>query len=685
MASSFSVSCPNCSATLKIRDRNKLGKKARCPKCQKPFVLKIDEPDDDDFLSDLGEFEEDYSDDYDDYDELPPARSSKKRVTSSGRSSSRGAKSKKKTKKKSRPNNNGMIFGIIGGGIAVMLLVGLVGFLISNGEFTGKKKAASYLVYLPPNLELIIRLDLDELRKNPDVKQRLEEFENTEQAALLTGKSNIKLSDISSVTMGVNSISTMMTSRVPGQPSGVQDVLAVLKCKRDISLDEIVKSNPKLSLTSHEGKQLAVGEEGTQKVYFYVVEPKTILVGSESGVFGTISRQNSEQDHSAFHFVDWSSPFAIGFSPKKPRDYFGKASLENSPPGMPPALATLAKEFSTKAQAVGLMITLENKLNLNIALKFEDSSTPATIKTSLEELVGLGKEQLEKIKQSPLMSMNPKSGEMMKSAETALDGLQFKPDGNLLAITLSTDLPSFDEKTGSAAPSTSSLMNMLGPMMGMPGSDKTGSSRNTASQMITENRMKQIGLAMHNYHDKHTKFPDAAIKDNSGKPLLSWRVSLLPFLGQNVLYEQFHLNEPWDSPHNIALLPKMPGVFSHDKISSQPGRTLYRLIQSPGALFEKGEGRRMRDIKDGTSNTVMAVQANISHAIEWTRPDSFEPSINEAPIELLMNQDAKGVFITFLLADGSVRNLHLAIPATSNELFKKLITLDGGEIVPHFD
>jgi hypothetical protein len=51
---------------------------------------------------------------------------------------------------------------------------------------------------------------------------------------------------------------------------------------------------------------------------------------------------------------------------------------------------------------------------------------------------------------------------------------------------------------------------------------------------------------------------------------LSWRVKLLPYLEQDHLYRQFKLNEPWDSPHNQALLKEMAGRL-YDPLSHVRG------------------------------------------------------------------------------------------------------------------
>ncbi|MFP6674634.1 MAG: DUF1559 domain-containing protein, partial [Pirellulaceae bacterium] len=89
------------------------------------------------------------------------------------------------------------------------------------------------------------------------------------------------------------------------------------------------------------------------------------------------------------------------------------------------------------------------------------------------------------------------------------------------------------------------------------------SAREAARQQVSLNNMKQIGFAMNVHHDLHGAFPAAGSVDgDSAAGLgLSWRVHLLPILDQSALYNQFHLDEPWDSPHNKSLLPMMPELY----------------------------------------------------------------------------------------------------------------------------
>lgn len=92
--------------------------------------------------------------------------------------------------------------------------------------------------------------------------------------------------------------------------------------------------------------------------------------------------------------------------------------------------------------------------------------------------------------------------------------------------------------------------------------DAIAQAREAARRSTCKNNLKMIGLAMHNHHSVHGQFPAAASMSTDGKPLLSWRVQLLPFLNAASLYNEFKLDEPWDSAHNKKLIAQMPAVFA---------------------------------------------------------------------------------------------------------------------------
>jgi hypothetical protein len=173
----------------------------------------------------------------------------------------------------------------------------------------------------------------------------------------------------------------------------------------------------------------------------------------------------------------------------------------------------------------------------------------------------------------------------------------------------------------------------------------------------------------------HKGFPPAASFTPDGKPLLSWRVLILPQLDQRQLYEQFHLNESWDSPHNRTLIAKIPDVYRlpYSKLKD-PGKTNDVLPIGPGTVFGGKEPMTFPDIKDGTANTILAVEVDDEHAVVWTKPDDL-PYNPKEPLNGFRGM--KNGFAA-LFCDASVHFLALTIdPNTLRALF----TAAGGERV----
>jgi hypothetical protein len=190
---------------------------------------------------------------------------------------------------------------------------------------------------------------------------------------------------------------------------------------------------------------------------------------------------------------------------------------------------------------------------------------------------------------------------------------------------------------------------------------------------VSINHLKQIGLAMHNYHDVNKSFPPAA-KCKDGKQLLSWRVLILPFLEQQKLYEQFHLDEPWDSEHNRKLIPRMPDTY-RSSLMLPAGKTTFLGIAGESGMFPGCQGVSIREVTDGTSNTIWVVDADDAHAVDWTKPEDLTPDLNR-PLDGLVGHFAEG-FVA-LVVDASVR----FIPKTmSAKTLKALFTRNGGEVV----
>jgi hypothetical protein len=211
--------------------------------------------------------------------------------------------------------------------------------------------------------------------------------------------------------------------------------------------------------------------------------------------------------------------------------------------------------------------------------------------------------------------------------------------------------------------------------------------KTAAPRMEISNQLHQIALALHAYHDKHETFPPAAVRGPDGIPLYSWRVLILPFMEQEALYDQFHLDEPWDSPHNQSLLAQIPPAYRPARftVAPDPSQTFYQVFVGPGAAFEGNEGLRLQaDFPDGSANTILVVEAR--KGVPWTEPVDLSYAIDKplpnlgAPRRYRIGQIQYGIYFpssfSVALVDGSVRTFW---EEKSRSTLRGWITRNGGE------
>ena len=202
--------------------------------------------------------------------------------------------------------------------------------------------------------------------------------------------------------------------------------------------------------------------------------------------------------------------------------------------------------------------------------------------------------------------------------------------------------------------------------------------RTTLWNTTRRDYLKKIAFAMHNFHDVNGRFPAQAIYDKNGRALLSWRVQLLPFLEEGKLYKEFHLDEPWDSEHNKPLIGRIPAIFRTPQLPLEDHEKT-TMLGSVGkrAFFQGKQGVKVRDIKDGTSMTMMVLEATPNEAVIWTKPDDFNVDADHLHERLFRGRDSFGT----VFCDGAYHMLQETIKA---ETLECLFTINGGEPVGGF-
>lgn len=265
----------------------------------------------------------------------------------------------------------------------------------------------------------------------------------------------------------------------------------------------------------------------------------------------------------------------------------------------------------------------------------------------------------------------PDVGLVAKHLLPAVSVLRRDAEGDIIAKGRSTlPLGPF----GGAGIASSPAVASIAVGMTLPG---VQAAREAARRTQGMNNLKQFALAMLNYESANNALPPAAICDKEGKPLLSWRVAMLPYLGEQELYDQFHLDEPWDSEHNKKLLERMPKIFaSPGDDAAKPGTTRYLVPTGEGTVFPKPD-RAMKPalVADGFSKTLLVVEAEAAKAVPWTKPEDLAVDPKQ-PHAGLKNARPTGFLAVF--ADGHVRIIPQDVAV---DVLNAMFTRDGGEQV----
>jgi uncharacterized tellurite resistance protein B-like protein len=329
----------------------------------------------------------------------------------------------------------------------------------------------------------------------------------------------------------------------------------------------------------------------------------------------------------------------------------------------------MAADFTALLKTTEYLYVRVDSQNLNKAYLHLGASSPAAlddIEKILKRLELRGINDLEKYIRTEV-----ENGEMSENLRAAWNSYLTRLKG--LVENASKPLRENDRLTitfdqTSAAPTTALAIGLLLPAV--------QAAREAARRMQSTNNLKQIALAALNYESAYKKFPSRVSKDDDDKPLLSWRVQLLPYFEEAQLYNEFHHDEPWDSEHNSKLIERMPAVLRDPSSQAPPGHTTYVAPFGGGeespTLWDLEECR-MSKITDGLSNTILVLRVPDESSVIWTKPDD----IDIAAAEIMEILSVGGKPVQMALADGSVHNIELT---ALEEIIDALLTCSGGEV-----
>jgi len=411
--------------------------------------------------------------------------------------------------------------------------------------------------------------------------------------------------------------------------------------------------------------------DAQRKTEIHFIDDRTFVVGAPGEVRGLMARRHAARGNltEALRVAQSGKALVLAVSPQA----MPPAALAH----VPPPLHALAK-----AKLALLTLDLKKEGDIDLRLAYGNADEAGEAETAAKHALDLAGAALAKarMEMEKKVLADGKPGTLAELPEAAASlfalGLITRAEEFLASspvrkqdnsLRLSFKLPA------GGAPAVSVLA--LSSALLVPAVQKV---REAAARTQSANNLKQMALAMHSYHDTYRMFPPAAICDANGKPLLSWRVAILPYIEQQELYRQFKLDEPWDSAHNRKLIPQMPSTYALPAAHKKPGETHYRVFVGGGAGFEWSKGTRIFDITDGTSNTILAVEA--AESVPWTKPDELVYDAKK-PLPKLGNFYGNGR-CNVALFDGSVRFLANDLP---EQTLRALITRAGGEAIPPLD
>lgn len=541
-------------------------------------------------------------------------------------------------------------------------LAALVAVLLALPAFAADKLPAD-LALVPGNATLLVHIKAAEVWKSDLLADTRAMFD-------MAGAKAVDQFD-NSFTPPASTIDRVTIAAVPDPKRAEPVPVLILAFNKPFDAAAVRQKNiPKAEERKANGHTYFAGPGPSTAIFF--ADESTLIV-SDGGSLPVFLEAMGKPDGPMKSAVEQAvkAPFLVAVHrPGELAKSFGLKPKADDPPAA-----------ALKAERVTLAFTFDKKATASLAAVYATADDAKAGEAGLKALAKIGRELLGEAKERAAQdAFGWRSGRSLSELPTGVVGLGklgwVNATDELLAtlpvertdnmVTLTLTPSAAVQNSFSSLLASASAIEPAYSFIGQLSARRNGG-----------HNLKRIGLAMHEYESNHSTLPPAAICDKEKTPLLSWRVALLPYLGEKELYDQFKLDEPWDSEHNKKLIEKMPAVYADPRGDARAGETYYKVFVGKNAGFDVEKGRSIVSNTDGTSNTLMAVSAG--PPVPWTKPADieFDPLDKEAKLPALTRPFDELVGVYF---DGRVRVLNTRRPDFA-EILRAIISPSGGEIV----
>lgn len=525
------------------------------------------------------------------------------------------------------------------------------------------------LTHVNNDAQMLVAIRPAEIAKVPEIREVLEKSAGE-------GPSPVKLLNME----GIEQITLIGMPAVEPDDWG-RDAIVLLQFNKAVSFEEVAKSTG----LSPDTKRLPAAPDGNpdeRRPAYGVINDRTLVFGPSRMVSKYLANRRKGQPAIATG-VAWEKvrmgAIVAALDMELIRDQFRNRPANT--PGAPGDLLTTLAPLWTDSEYVLSGVIVEGKtVHLRAIATCQDAELAGNVADTVTAATTLVRNMLRSVRERE-RDIPEFARFAMETGEGLLKAVKVERAESLVVVQTKTEMP----KAGAAAAG-----GLLGAVTG---------ARAAAQRSVSQNNMKQIMLAMHNWADTYGgKFPPPVImgQDGKGKVPHSWRVEILPYIDQAELYRQYKFDEPWDSDANKKVLEKMPAVFRHPQDDPKSTNASYyvltpekllEVVKAPGGgesppeggfptAFSAKNGMPFSQIVDGTSNTLAVFEAK--REIPWTKPEDILFD-KEKDLPKLGGYAKEG--FNAGLCDGSVRFIRQTI---DTKTLKLLIMPGDGMPIPSF-